>query len=73
MPSGLPDDEVVSILRRVGSPVTTREVSQMLDLSRARTITILNRLAIAHRIRGKQVRNRGGWIWWVDKVAAVAT
>jgi hypothetical protein len=62
-------EDVLAVLRHagVGMPVTTSEVSQMLDLSRARTITILSRLAIERRIRGKQVRNRGQWIWWLER------
>jgi hypothetical protein len=60
------EQDLLAFLRRSAVPVTTREVEAHLGVTRSRAITLLNRMAIERKIRGKQVRNRGEWVWWVD-------
>ena len=62
--------QIITILRDAGRPLTTREVSEETRKKLVRcpdaTIVFLNRLRQRGVIHGKRSKEFRGWIWWVD-------
>jgi hypothetical protein len=63
-------EAIMGILRRVGKPVTTREVGVEMQKLQLRcpdtTIVFLNKLRRNGVIHGERSKELRGWIWWVD-------
>ncbi|MGW8182164.1 hypothetical protein E2P71_08555 [Candidatus Bathyarchaeota archaeon] len=67
------DDEAVqailSILRKAGKPVTTRDVGLEMQKLQLRcpdsTIVFLNRLRQRGLIHGERSKEERGWVWWI--------
>ena len=63
-------EQILSILRGAGEPLTTREVQAETEKRRVRcpdsTVVFLNKLRIKGLIHGERSRERRGWIWWVE-------
>jgi hypothetical protein len=68
------DDEAVqaimSILRKAGKPISTRQVGEEMQRLQLRcpdsTIVFLNRLRQRELIQGERNKEERGWIWWID-------
>ncbi|MCK4399513.1 hypothetical protein KAV46_00900 [Candidatus Bathyarchaeota archaeon] len=62
--------QIITILRDAGRPLTTREVSEETRERLVRcpdaTIVFLNRLRQRGVIHGERSKERRGWVWWVD-------
>ena len=62
-------DAILSILKKAGKPVTTREVGEEMQKLQLRcpdsTIVFLNRLRKTGVIKGERSKELRGWIWWV--------
>ncbi len=62
--------QIITILRDAGRPLTTREVSEETRERLVRcpdaTIVFLNRLRQRGVIHGDRRKERRGWVWWVD-------
>jgi len=63
-------EAILGILRKAGTPVTTREVGDEMQKLQLRcpdsTIVFLNNLRRKSVIHGERSKERRGWIWWVD-------
>jgi hypothetical protein len=68
------DDEAVqailSILRKAGKPISTRQVGEEMQRLQLRcpdsTIVFLNRLRQRELIHGERNKEERGWVWWID-------
>lgn len=62
--------QIITILKEAGRPLTTREVSEETSKRLVRcpdaTIVFLNRLRQQGVIQGERSKERRGWVWWVD-------
>ncbi|MBN2334123.1 hypothetical protein JXL21_01095 [Candidatus Bathyarchaeota archaeon] len=62
--------QIITILRDAGKPLSTREVSEETRKRLVRcpdtTIVFLNRLRQGGVIHGERSKERRGWVWWVD-------
>ena len=62
--------QIITILRDAGRPLTTREVSEETRERLVRcpdaTIIFLNRLRQKGVIKGERSKEFRGWVWWVD-------
>ena len=62
--------QIITILRDAGRPLTTREVSEETRERLVRcpdaTIVFLNRLRQRGVIHGERSKEFRGWVWWVD-------
>ncbi|TRO53191.1 hypothetical protein E2P71_06570 [Candidatus Bathyarchaeota archaeon] len=67
------DDEAVkailSILKKTGKPVTTRDIGLEMQKLQLRcpdsTIVFLNRLRQRELIHGERSKEERGWVWWI--------
>ncbi len=61
---------VLSVLKRAGRPLTTREVQEEADRRLIRcpdsTPVFLNKLRLNGVIKGEYSKERKAWIWWVE-------
>lgn len=61
---------VLSVLKRAGRPLTTREVQEEADRKLVRcpdsTPVFLNKLRVTGVIRGEYSKEKKAWIWWVE-------
>ena len=61
---------IISILRKAGQPLSTREVQaetqRLLVRCPDSTIVFLNRLRLSGDIKGMRSKEARGWVWWVD-------
>ena len=56
---------ILSIFSSSNDPYTTDEIIKLIKQPRHIIINRLNKLAIGRKIKGKQTKNRGPWIWWM--------
>jgi len=63
-------DLIISILRTVGKPLTTREIEtetrKRMVSCPDRTPIFLNRLRLKGIVKGQLSVEKGAWIWWVE-------
>ena len=57
-------ERILRVLRKAKEPLTTAEIVKAVGLPRHIVIKRLFKLAVEGRIRGKQTKTRGSWIWW---------
>ena len=61
---------VTNILRKAEGPLTTRqlqaEVQKVTKFCPSSSVVGLNLLRIAGVIKGKRLKDRKGWIWWIE-------
>ncbi len=57
--------DILSIFSNTNRPYTTTEIVKLLKKPRHIIKNRLDKLAIEGKIKGKQTKNRGSWIWWV--------
>ena len=61
---------IVSLLKEVGRPLTTREVQEAAEKALVQcpdsTVLFLNRLRLQGIIKGELSREKRGWVWWVE-------
>lgn len=72
--SELEEDEAVKLILDIlesGGPLTTREVQEVVEENRARcpdsTAVFLNKLRRRGIIEGKMSKDKGGWVWWIER------
>lgn len=62
-------DAILSILKKAGKQITTREVGEEMQKLQLRcpdsTIVFLNKLRKNGVINGERSKELRGWIWWV--------
>lgn len=62
-------DAILSILKKAGKPVTTRQVGEEMQKLQLRcpdtTIVFLNKLRKNGVIHGERSKELRGWVWWV--------
>ena len=65
-----PTEFIVSLLKRAGRPITTKEVNEEAEKALVRcpdsTVIFLNRLRLRGIIKGELSKERRGWVWWVE-------
>ena len=59
-------EKILKVLTKSREPLTTTEIVNAIGLPRYIVMRRLFKLAASGRIRGKQARNRGSWIWWLE-------
>ena len=61
-------ETILSILKKAGKPITTREVGEEMQKLQLRcpdsTIVFLNKLRKKGVINGERSKELRGWIWW---------
>lgn len=61
---------IVSLLKKVGRPLTTREVQEAAEKALIQcpdsTVLFLNRLRLQGLVKGELSREKRGWVWWVE-------
>lgn len=58
-------EQIISIISNSNEPLTTQEISRSIEKNRIFTFYHLTKLALMNKIRGKQPKNYGSWIWWI--------
>jgi len=57
--------QIFKVVKKSNEPLTTDEIVMAVKQPRHLVIHRLRNLAIEGKIRGKQTRERGSWIWWL--------
>lgn len=61
---------IISILRRAGKPLTTREIEtetkKRMVSCPDKTPVFLNRLRLKGTVKGKLSVEKRAWIWWIE-------
>jgi len=57
--------QIYKIVKNSNEPLTTDEIVGAVKQPRHLVIHRLRKLAMEGKIRGKQTRERGSWIWWL--------
>lgn len=56
--------QIYKIVKNSNEPLATDEIVELVKRPRHLVIHRLRNLAMEGKIRGKQTRERGSWIWW---------
>jgi hypothetical protein len=67
-PPAVTDEEIISAIREYDEPVlTTKEVASLIPIEQTGTLERLKTLRSEDKLRGKQVGQYQGWIWWLPE------
>jgi hypothetical protein len=65
-----PEGFIVSILKKAGKPLTTREIQESIQKALVRcpdsTVVFLNNMRLKGIITGELSKERRSWVWWVE-------
>lgn len=56
--------QIYKVVKNSNEPLATDEIVELVKRPRYLVIHRLRNLAMEGKIRGKQTRERGSWIWW---------
>lgn len=59
--------QIYGVVKNSNEPLATDEIVGLVKQPRHLVIHRLRNLAIEGKIRGKQTKERGTWIWWVSQ------
>jgi hypothetical protein len=65
-----PEEFIVSIMKKAGKPMTTREIQESIQKALVRcpdsTVVFLNKMRLKGLIKGELSRERRSWVWWIE-------
>jgi len=65
-----PEEFIISILKKAGKPLTTREIQESIQKALVRcpdsTVVFLNKMRLNGLIKGELSRERRSWVWWIE-------
>jgi len=65
-----PEGFIVSLLKKAGKPLTTREIQEFIQKALVRcpdsTVVFLNKMRLKGLIKGELSRERRSWVWWIE-------